>query len=64
MRIEVNDEAARLRQQQTPIQCGAVAGFALPPKMKADGTNKKLATCECDDCGDCQISCRCKPGEG
>jgi hypothetical protein len=54
MRIEVNDEAARLRQTVPPIKCEEPK---LPESCDHDHP-------ECLDCGECVICCLCKPGEG
>lgn len=66
MRIEVHDEAARLRRRTIPIQCDGEPKAASqshstrqpPPEPRPP------AAVECADCGNHIIDCRCNPGEG
>ncbi len=62
MRIEVNDEVARLRGRETPIKCFGESG--LDPAQHEHVDFPRRATRECDDCGRHMIYCRCNPGEG
>lgn len=66
MRIDVNDEAARLRRREMPIQCGGESEAGI--RTQADAHEKigpqPPAARECDDCRNEHASCRCNPGEG
>lgn len=61
MRVEIKDEAARLRLQRTEIRC---------VKVTEREFNQVVPPCcfdaerECPDCGGCIICCRCGAGEG
>lgn len=59
MRIEVNDEAARLRHTQPQLMS------ARSPKLsRSNCIHETPESARCPDCGDCIICCRCSPGEG
>lgn len=60
MRIEVSDELACLRRQETPIKCGQVT--VLPGESTASRFERPVR--DCDDCGNELVGCRCNPGEG
>ncbi len=66
MRIEVDDEAARLRRRTMPTQCdgepkvGSQSCLAQQLPLK----RHSHAAGECPDCGNHIIDCRCNPGEG
>jgi hypothetical protein len=66
MRIEVNDEAARLRRSEMPIKCGGEAEAGIHPHLAPQAqTEPRSSTArECDDCCNEHVSCRCNPGEG
>lgn len=66
MRVEVNDEASRLRRHDTPTKCanGTDHGFPMNPPNPDAGNPQPGAAHECDDCGNQLLSCRCSPGEG
>jgi hypothetical protein len=66
MRIEVNDEAARLRRREMPIKCGGEpeAGVLSHQSQQAPPEPRSSTARECDDCCNEHVSCRCNPGEG
>jgi hypothetical protein len=59
MRVDVNDEADRLRRRVRPIRCADDADYESRAIAPWPG-----AVQECDDCGRGIESCRCNPGEG
>ncbi len=66
MRVEINDEAGRLRQMATPIQCTGEAEQSnlTNATFNESHDSRRSGSPECEDCGDHPLSCRCNPGEG
>ena len=66
MRIEVDDEAARLRQREVPIRCQArtppCADESASDDYEYERSRRKSVAC--DDCCKPHLACRCHPGEG
>jgi len=52
MRIDVNDEAARLRPAPANVKCDGTPVHEPPPDN------------DCADCRQTQVDCRCGGGEG
>ena len=63
MRIEVNDEAARLRCRDMPVKCQNGKQEHSGDEAVGSGVGRCSAP-ECRDCGSEMVSCRCHPGEG
>jgi hypothetical protein len=63
MRIEVNDDAPRLRRRATPIQCGDQSEIAGHLRQNNEDDHWPHGARECNDCGNHLLSCRCSPGE-
>ena len=59
MRIETNDEAARLRLNVKEIKCSKVLDASALVKADDQPSND-----ECLDCREHIVECRCSPGEG
>jgi hypothetical protein len=59
MRVEVNDEADRLRRRVRPIRCADDTDYG-----SRASDPRPAAVQECHDCGRGMESCRCHPGEG
>lgn len=64
MRIDVFDEAGRLRLNQLPILCSDGDGGGLAEDSPNDANGDGLQAGVCHDCGNDVFSCRCNPGEG
>ena len=66
MRIEANDEAARLRPYKMPIQGTGASdqNRRTDSRIRDSDDPHSLAARECDDCCQSLLSCRCSPGEG